>query len=145
MKNQVLTRRALKVVQVPDAPVYLFTLRASEIFQVAELSRVARDQTGELIGYQRPEVRDHVADILRYIDGESPLFPNALIIALKPNFVKFEASTGPKDDTAIAGTLKLEIPPENEHRPGWIVDGQQRALALKRAKNQDFVVLVSAF
>ncbi|HEX6509209.1 MAG TPA: DGQHR domain-containing protein DpdB [Chloroflexota bacterium] len=145
MKNRILARRALKILQVPDAPVYLFTLRAREVFEVAELSRVARDQTGELIGYQRPEVRDHVSDILRYIDGESPLFPNALIIALKPTCVRFEASTGPQDDTAIAGTIKLEIPPDGEHRPAWIVDGQQRALALSKAKNEDFVVLVSAF
>jgi len=145
MSKQILSRRALRVTQIPDAPVFLFTLRAREIFQVAGLSRVERDETGELIGYQRPEVRDHVADILRYIDGDSPLFPNAIIIALKPESVKFETSTGPKDDTAQAGTLKIEIPPGDGDRPGWIVDGQQRALALKRANNQDFVVLVSAF
>ncbi len=147
-KNEI-ARRALRITQVLDAPVYLFTLRAREIFQVAELSRIARDDTGELIGYQRSEVRDHVADILTYLNGESPLFPNALIIALKPESVKFELSRGPKDDptaaTAAAGTIKIEIPPDDQHRPGWIVDGQQRALALKKAKDQDFVVLISAF
>jgi DGQHR domain-containing protein len=149
-KNEI-ARRALRITQVPDAPVYLFTLRAREIFQVAELSRIARDDTGELIGYQRAEVRDHVADILNYLDGDSPLFPNALIIALKPEFVTFFLRRGPRDkidptaSTAADGVIRIELPPEDQHRPGWIVDGQQRALALKKARDQDFVVLISAF
>jgi DGQHR domain-containing protein len=140
-----ITRRALRINHVPESPLYLFTLRASEIFQVAELSRIARDETGELIGYQRPEVRNHVAEITAYLDDERPLFPNALIIALRAESVKFEESRGPKDETATAGTLRIEIPPAEQHRPGWIVDGQQRALALRNAKNQNFSVPVSAF
>jgi DGQHR domain-containing protein len=145
MKRNEIRRRALRITQVADAPVYLFTLRAREIFQVAELSRIARDDTGALIGYQRSEVRQHIADITSYLDGDGPLFPNALIIALKPQAVRFEGGRGPKDETAAAGTIHIELPPDDEHRPGWIVDGQQRALALKKSANQDFVVPVSAF
>src|SRR2546430_14161869 len=105
VKKTEIGRRALRITQVADAPVYIFTLRAKEIFQVAELSRIARDDTGELIGYQRSEVRDHVADITSYLDGDEPLFPNALIIALKSESVKFEGGRGPKDETAAAGTI----------------------------------------
>ena len=36
--SEAIVRRALKLVQVADSPVYLFTLRASEVFRVAELS-----------------------------------------------------------------------------------------------------------
>jgi DGQHR domain-containing protein len=143
--SEAIVRRALKLVQVSDAPVYLFTLRAGEVFRVAELSRVTRDETGELIGYQRPEVRSHVTEITSYLNDQRPLFPNALILALRPDAVRFEESRGPKDETTVAGTLRIDIPPPEMHRPAWIVDGQQRALALRNAKNQDFAVPVSAF
>jgi len=143
--TEAIVRRALKLVQVADSPVYLFTLRAREVFRVAELSRVARDETGELIGYQRPEVRKHVAEITAYLNDERPLFPNALILALRPDSVRFDDSRGPRDEMATAGTLRIEIPSPEMHRPAWIVDGQQRALALRAAKNQDFPVAVSAF
>ena len=143
--SEEIVRRALKLVQVADSPVYLFTLRASEVFRVAELSRVARDETGELIGYQRPEVRKHVAEITAYLNDERPLFPNALILALRPESVRFDESRGPRDELATAGTLRIDIPPAELHRPAWIVDGQQRALALRAAKNQEFPVAVSAF
>src|SRR5262249_61281887 len=76
---------------------------------------------------------------------QRPLFPNALILALRPETVRFEESRGPKDATAVAGTLRIDIPPPEMHRPAWIVDGQQRALALRCAKNPDFAVPVSAF
>ena len=37
-----------------EYPLYLFSLTAQEILQVADISRVSRDEAGELIGYQRP-------------------------------------------------------------------------------------------
>ena len=37
---------------------------------------------GDLIGYQRPEVRQHVQEITEYLDGDQVLFPNPIIIAL---------------------------------------------------------------
>jgi len=45
-------RRALQLRQVAENPLYLFTLTAEEIFKVADISRVSRDQGGDLIGYQ---------------------------------------------------------------------------------------------
>jgi hypothetical protein len=54
--HAMLARRALRVTQTADFPLYLFSLTAAEILRLADISRVARDQTGELIGYQRPEV-----------------------------------------------------------------------------------------
>jgi hypothetical protein len=72
----VLTRRALKVVQSPDCPLFMFSLTAREIMQIADISRVSRDQSGDLIGYQRAEVRQHVEEIVDYLDGEHVIFPN---------------------------------------------------------------------
>ena len=142
----VLKRRALRVTQASDAPLYLLSLTAREIGQIADISRVSRDDAGDLIGYQRPEVRKHVQEITEYLDGDQVLFPNPIIIAL-PSTVRFACSRGPAMMTvcAVAGTLKIPLPNGDGRKPGWIVDGQQRALALARSRRQDFPVPVNAF
>jgi DGQHR domain-containing protein len=144
--ENVLQRRALSVQQPSGTPVYLFTVTAAELLQVADISRISRDEEGELIGYQRPEVRRHVNQIVEYLDGDSVLFPHAVIVAL-PSTVKFRQSRGPgtHDGLAAAGTLEIPLPKPGEPRPGWLVDGQQRALALARTKRQDLPVPVTAF
>jgi DGQHR domain-containing protein len=142
----VLARRALRITQAAQAPLYLFTLTAAEILQIADISRVSRDDQGELIGYQRPEVRQHIQEITDYLDSDQPLFPNPIIIAL-PSTVRFTCSRGPNvsDGIASSGTLEVPLPCNGGPKPGWIVDGQQRAFALAAAKRQDFPVPVNAF
>ncbi|MGY1780314.1 DGQHR domain-containing protein DpdB [Geodermatophilus sp. SYSU D01036] len=144
--ENVLQRRALSVQQPSGTPVFLFTVTAAELLQVADISRISRDEEGQLIGYQRPEVRRHVNQIAEYLDGDSVLFPHAVILAL-PSTVKFRQSRGPgtHDGLAAAGTLEIPLPKPGEPRPGWLVDGQQRALALARTKRQDLPVPVTAF
>lgn len=141
-----LARRALRIAQAAQAPLYMFTLTASEILQVADISRVSRDDQEELIGYQRPEVRSHIQEITDYLDSDQPLFPNPIIIAL-PSTVRFTCSRGPNvsDGIAASGTLEIPLTSGNGQRPGWIVDGQQRAYALAATKRQDFPVPVNAF
>lgn len=142
----VLKRRALRVEQASDTPLYLLSLTAREISQLADISRVSRDDAGDLIGYQRPEVRKHVQDITDYLDGDQVLFPNPIIIAL-PTTVRFACSRGRGNDDrcAVAGVLKIPFPNGDGKKPGWIVDGQQRALALARSRRQDYPVPVNAF
>lgn len=142
-----LTRRALKVLQSDDTPLYLFTLAAEEVDLVADVARIARDEAGKLIGYQRPEKRKHVKQIQEYLDSKDPLFPNGLILALPPE-VKFRSSRGPTttDGLAVAGTLEIPLAPDGDGpRPAWIVDGQQRSLALSRTKNRRLPVPVAGF
>jgi DGQHR domain-containing protein len=141
--ERVLARRALRITQGIEAPVYLFSLTAREILQVTEISRVGRGDHSELIGYQRPEVRQHVKEITEYLDGDDVLFPNSIIIAL-PSTVKWTSSRGPNVSDGISTSGMIEIPLGGT-KPGWIVDGQQRALALSRARRQDFPVPVNAF
>jgi DGQHR domain-containing protein len=144
--NTDLVRRALRLVQTAGHPLYLFTLSAAEVLQVADVSRVSRDEAGKLIGYQRPEVQSHVQDIIDYLDSDPVIFPNAIIMALSSK-VKFVSSRGPgtTDGWATAGTLTLPVPTDGQPRPAWIVDGQQRALALSRATRTDLPVPVTAF
>src|SRR4051794_37362554 len=78
----VLERRALRIQQDPSTPLYLFALAAEEVDLVADVARISRDEAGRLIGYQRPEKRSHVKQILDYLDSGDVLFPNGLILAL---------------------------------------------------------------
>jgi DGQHR domain-containing protein len=144
-----LAKRALRLDQAHGSQLYVFSLTAPEILQLTDISRVNRDEGGDLIGYQRPEVRQHVQEIVDYLDSDEVIFPNPIIIAL-PSTVKFAASRGPKpanasDDAACNGMLEVPLPCGNEPKPGWIVDGQQRTLALAKAHRQDLPVLVTAF
>jgi DGQHR domain-containing protein len=124
----------------------MFTLTAEEVLQVADISRVSRDDLGDLIGYQRPEVRGHIQEITDYLDSDQPLFPNPIIMAL-PSSVRFTCSRGPNvsDGIAASGTLEIPLPCGSVRKPGWIVDGQQRAYALAASRRQDFPVPVNAF
>ena len=88
---------------------YLFSLDRQEILEVAEISRVGRGDHGELIGYQRPEVRQHVKEITDYLNGDDVLFPNPIIIAL-PSTVKWTSSRGPNVSDGIATSGMIEIP-----------------------------------
>jgi DGQHR domain-containing protein len=142
--NVILERRALRLEQPGGNVVYLFSLAPSEIFEVADVSRISRDDAGDLIGYQRPGVRPHVKDIASYLEGDDIVFPNALIMALDPD-VRFRSSRGPKtgDGYATSGTLEITIRPDR--KPGFIVDGQQRGLALRESGRDDLPVPIAAF
>lgn len=140
-------RRALRIIQNETTPLYLFTLAAEEIDLVADVARISRDAAGKLIGYQRPEKKQHVRQIQAYLDSASVLFPNGLILAL-PDDLRFKSSRGPGtfDGLATAGTLEIPIPADpSAPRPAWIVDGQQRSLALARTKYRRLPVPVSGF
>lgn len=145
--NGHLRRRALCLAQTESYPLYVFTLKAEEVLQIADISRVSRDEAGKLIGYQRPEVRKHIQEIVDYLNSDSVIFPNPIIMALSSQ-VQFQAIRGnrmPGDELGITGTLDIPLPTSGRPKPAWIVDGQQRALALSRIRRRDFPVAVTAF
>lgn len=147
MTSQWLERRALKVLQNEGTPLYLFALAAEEIELIASVARIGRSEAGKLIGYQRPEKKKHVKQIQDYLDSADVLFPNGVILALPPE-VRFRSSRGPatSDGLVIAGTLEIPLSDTPDGpRPAWIVDGQQRSLALSRSKNRRFPVPIAGF
>jgi DGQHR domain-containing protein len=139
-------RRALKIEQDPKHPLIVFSLTGDDLSRIAEISRISRDDAGKLIGYQRPEVKKHIQDIVDYLDSGDVLFPNAIILALSSR-AKFTSSRGPEvdDGCAVAGTIEIPIPQGDEAKPAWIVDGQQRTLALCKSKKSKLGVPVCAF
>jgi DGQHR domain-containing protein len=141
-----LSRRALRIAQSDKYPLFVFALRADEVLKIADVSRVSRDEAGKLIGYQRPEVRKHIEEIVDYLNTDDAIFPNPIIIALSSD-VRFQSSRGPGagDGLATSGVLSIPTPVPGKPKPAWIVDGQQRALALSRTQRSDFPVPVTAF
>jgi len=139
--------RALRTSQRDDVPVYAFFVPGEDLLRVAEISRIHRGESGQLEGFQRDGIRKHVASILEYLNSGEVLFPNAIILALGRD-AKFSASRGftPKDLTpaSTSGSLTLPIQADGA-KSAWIVDGQQRSLALAQAKNKQFPVPVIAF
>lgn len=139
--------RALHTTQGQGLDVFAFFIRGADIVRVADISRIGRDENDAVRGFQRPEIRSHVKGIVDYLNQGSVLFPNAIILALSPE-VHFAASRGtrPKDDQGIAQSGTLTIPLfEEGKRVAWIVDGQQRSLALAQAENRDIAVPVIGF
>jgi DGQHR domain-containing protein len=100
-----------------------------------------------LQGFQRPEIRSPVNQIAEFLDQGAVIFPNAIILAMSPE-VEFRSARGPDPaglvDISQAGTLTVPVRPEGE-RAAWIVDGQQRSLALAKTTNRDLVVPVVGF
>ncbi len=145
--DEYLIKRALRIDQNEKYPLFTFTLNGSELLEIADISRISRDNTGELIGYQRPEVKKHIQDIANYLNGEDVIFPNSIILALDPS-VKFKASRGPQvgDGKTIPGSIEIPLPSSSKSmKPAWIVDGQQRVLALSLAQRKDFPIPINAF
>lgn len=138
--------RAVRSEQGNGTGIFAFFLYGSDINRIADISRIRRDEQ-ELKGFQRREIRDHVKEITAFLDSGPVLFPNAIILAMSPE-IEFARSRGRSPDQACevgeTGTLKIPIYPEGQ-RTAWIVDGQQRSLALGAAKNGSIPVPVIAF
>jgi DGQHR domain-containing protein len=145
-RNEIVVR-ALKTHQGPALDVYAFFIKGADIVKVAEITRVERDESDVLKGFQRPEIRSHVKGIVDYLNQGNVLFPNAIILALSRD-VRFSESRGPKpsgdEEIAHAGTLSIPIYDEGG-RVAWIVDGQQRSLALAQTSSKSIPVPVVGF
>jgi DGQHR domain-containing protein len=143
----VIKRRATMLSQSKDNAVYQFSLTGKELLDIADISRISRDNSGKLIGYQRPEVRKHVQDIVKYLDEGNVLFPHPIILAFSSR-VRFVKQRGPKSFDGVSYAGELQIPTDtgtSDIKAAWVVDGQQRLMAISKAKNQDVPIPVSAF
>lgn len=138
--------RAVRTEQGGGTSVFAFFLYGADVNRIADISRIRRDDQ-ELKGFQRREIRDHVAEITAFLDSGPVLFPNAIILAMSPE-VEFASARGRSPgnmcEVGDAGTLSIPVYPEGR-RAAWIVDGQQRSLALAAAKDPTIAVPVIGF
>jgi DGQHR domain-containing protein len=138
---------ALEVRQGNGSTLYSFAVDGKQLPFFATISRIHRDDDSEIQGYQRPAVLSHISAIRRYIESDSPKLPNALVIAFDKR-VQFEPLPGlPQAEYARHGTIIIPIGKEgdDQDKPGWIVDGQQRSAAIRDARVDSFPICVTAF
>lgn len=147
MAKKEIVVRALRTTQGEGLDVYAFFIQGSDIVKVADISRVERDESDVLKGFQRPEIKTHVKGIVDYLNQGNVLFPNSIILAMSPG-IRFSASRGtkPTGDHGMAQSGTLTIPVYDEgQRVAWIVDGQQRSLALAQVSSKSLSVPVVGF
>jgi DGQHR domain-containing protein len=125
---------------------YQFAIDGKRLADVSTVSRIHRDDDGQIGGYQRPEVLRHVKTIRDYLESPGALMPNAIVIAFDSR-VRFEPAPSMRA-TAGSAAGSIIIPaaePDSPNVPGWVVDGQQRVAALRDAHMANFSVPVVAF
>jgi DGQHR domain-containing protein len=144
-KKQVLAVPAIETDQSPGRKLYSFSLDGKLLLQIAAVSRLKR-QGEKLHGYQRPEVLSHISEIRAYLESPSPMIPNSIVLAFDPT-VTFQPSGHSSSEYARPGTLIIPIDPdiEDEKKPAFIVDGQQRLAAIRDARLERFPVTVTSF
>jgi DGQHR domain-containing protein len=138
---------AIEVKQGPGRTLYTFAVDGKLVHRFATISRVARSEGGDLTGYQRPEVVSHIEEIRTYIESESPMIPNAVVLAFDSR-VRFEsAKKGASSGYSQSGELVIPIDDDApaERRPAFVVDGQQRLAAIREAEVDSFPICASAF
>lgn len=137
--------RAMRTFQA-GIPVYAFFLPGNQILELAAITRLEKGSDG-LEGFQREPVQRHIASMVEYLSKGEVLFPNAILLAMSPR-VRFKKSRGPTPPALVgdgeAGLLEFPaVAPDR--RFAWVVDGQQRSMALERAANSQLSVPVVAF
>lgn len=138
---------AIEIKQAPKLRLYAFSVDGKRIPDFATVSRIRRSHEGILAGYQRPEQVAHIDQIRSYIESDSPLLPNAVVIAFDKS-VRFEPSSeGPRNAHSRVGELVIPIDPTlpDHEKPGFIVDGQQRVAAIREADRTHFPICATAF
>lgn len=146
--TETLRLSAIRVKQGKSRELYSFAVDGKLLHNFVTISRIARDDSEEIEGYQRPEVLSHISEIRNYLESDNPMIPNALVIAFD-NRVKFEPHSGRKSADGFSQTGTLVIPvakdlPDAE-KPGWIVDGQQRSAAIRDARIEKFPICAVGF
>jgi DGQHR domain-containing protein len=146
-REGVLLLPALEVRQGCDRVLYSFAVDGKLLPRFAAISRLGRGESQEVLGYQRPEVLSHIAEIRAYLESENPMIPNAVVIAFDAT-VRFEpAELFGAVPYCRTGTLAIPLPADGAEadRPGWIVDGQQRLAAIREARIDSFPVCAVGF
>lgn len=146
IQEPTLAVRAVRTKQA-DRAVYAFFVAGADLLKIAEISRVHRGADGSLHGFQRKGIRNHVQAITEFLDRGPVLFPNAIILAISPraHFIRTRGEKPSGDVRACeAGTLRIPLATEGP-KAAWVVDGQQRSIALSQARDKSFPVPVVAF
>jgi DGQHR domain-containing protein len=140
--TQTLDLPALEVRQGQHT-LYSFAVDGKQLSHFTAIARIQRSSEGPILGYQRPEILSHVRQIREYLDTAEALLPNAVVVAFDQR-VRFKPS-GRGNTYSRPGTLTIPLGGSDADKVGWLVDGQQRAAALREARTESFPVCVVGF
>lgn len=102
--------------------------------RIAAVSRIGRDEQGHLSGFQRPQIAAHIEEIRDYLEKDTAVLPNPIVVAFTE-----KVSVKKKGDGICEVVVDISDGP-----PGFVVDGQQRFTALSQIEGKEFEVFVSA-
>lgn len=143
--KKILSLPALRVRQSNSRVLYTFAIDGKTIHKFATISRAKRPDNNKIMGYQRPEAAKHIQEIRNYLESSDPMVPNSIVIAFKETVVFKPISK----NGLFSEHGYLEIPVDDkvneEDKPGWIVDGQQRAAAIRESNLESFPICATAF
>ena len=117
--------------------IFSFPIDGVKIPKIANVSHYKREDNSEGEGFQRPEVKAHIATIAEYLKKPDAMIANAIVIA-------FNDSVSFSDEGNSTGILKVPVL-EDDDKPGLIIDGQQRTKAIERAFSSDEGTRVGTF
>src|SRR5690349_12933375 len=86
---------ALAIRQNGERTLYSFAVDGKKLPLFAAVSRVKRDGSHKLDGYQRAESIQHIRTIRRYLETADAVLPNALVVAFdsRVRFDPLDAAT----------------------------------------------------
>ena len=142
--QQVLSLPAIEITQGRGRRVYAFAVDGKLLPDFTSVTRIGRDGSRRITGYQRPEVLTHIKQIKKYLESASPMVPNAIVIAFDKS-VKFTPGKGGDARNGRPGMLTVALPENGQRKPGLIVDGQQRTAALRDANVRRFPIFAVGF
>ncbi len=130
---------ALELKQGESKKVYCFSVNGKDVHHYASISRIAQDDDGKIIGYQRPEIQNHIKEIKEYINSDSAMIPNAVVLSFNSGFEFI-----PDENNGNFGKIRISVEDVNT-KPGFIVDGQQRLGAIRDSNRESFEIFATAF
>lgn len=137
---------AIQIRQGRSRVIYSFAVDGKLLPKFTSIARLGRDDDSEIVGYQRPEVLSHIGQIREYLESDSPMLPNSIVVAFDRR-VRFEPSGQESEASAYGrlGTILIPLAENGEHKVGWIVDGQQRVAAIRDANIKSFPISAVGF
>lgn len=126
---------ALLAEQGKTRRVAMISASASDIRRIATISRLGRNAEGRTIGFQRPQIAAHIAEIREYLEHADAVLPNCLVLAFVGKAARIVSKRG--------APAVLEVDLDDDEPPGYVVDGQQRLTALSQTERDDFRVFAS--
>ena len=72
-------------VRVSTGSLYSFAIDGKLLPKVTTISRINRDQSHKILGYQRPRVLSHISEIRNYLNLIIAMIPDAIVVAHVPD------------------------------------------------------------